>query len=123
MNEDMILERLRQFEDNLSQGDRALHENQHKQDELKRTLLRIQGAIEALKGIQEGEADMAMVAARIRSFEEELPRGEEQLRKLEKSRQEIASTMTRIEGAVAVLKEMLEEHRQQSAPGPRDEPA
>ncbi|WP_246794256.1 hypothetical protein [Burkholderia perseverans] len=119
----MILERLRQFEDNLSQGDRALHENQHKQDELKRTLLRIQGAIEALKGIQEGEADMAMVAARIRSFEEELPRGEEQLRKLEKSRQEIASTMTRIEGAVAVLKEMLEEHRQQSAPGPRDEPA
>ncbi len=123
MNEDMILERLRQFEENLSQGDRALHENQRKQDELKRTLLRIQGAIEVLKGIREGEADMAAVAERIRTFEEELPRGEEQLRKLEKSRQEIANTMTRIEGAVAVLKEMLEEHRQQAAPGPQDGPA
>lgn len=123
MNEDMILERLLQFDENLRHGERALHENERKQEELKRTLLRIQGALEVLKGIQEGEADMAMVAARIRSFEEELPRGEEQLRKLEKSRQEIASTMTRIEGAVAVLKEMLEEHRQQSAPGPQDDPA
>ncbi|MCQ0031180.1 hypothetical protein EFP18_08605 [Burkholderia glumae] len=123
MNEAMILERLRQFEDNLSQGERALHENQQKQDELKRRLLRIQGALEVLRGLKEGEADLTAVAERIRVFEQDLPRDEEQLRKLATSRQEIVNTMTRIEGAIAVLKELLDERRRQSAAGPRDDPA
>jgi len=53
---------------------------------------------------------------RLQELRAELEKGNKRLLELDRERQEVRDTMLRISGAIRVLEELLEEHRQQSGP-------
>ncbi|GAB7538862.1 hypothetical protein [Burkholderia sp. 22PA0106] len=61
--------------------------------------------------------DEAAITARIQSLQENRRAGEEQLRRLDTQQRELQQTLLRIDGALQVLTELLDDVRRHGASG------